>query len=230
MKLKSGIKRGGMIVALTSLLSLVIIGCANHIKPEEAYPLHENITAAVFWVGEEASEDNTFIPNHQSAWDDKWEEHYGGLDDPNNRNGYLPASFVPKENSFYFGLPYNDFNNDGDRKSSSEKIYWAGEKTWSELESMCKNRWIKIIKGSNTAYAQWEDAGPFEEDDFNYVFGESLPKNQINYNDGLDFSPAVRDYLNLEDTDTISWQFVDSSEVPNGPWKTTITSSQVFWE
>jgi hypothetical protein len=226
-KLKSGIKRYCS-VALAGLFSLAVIRCIFG-DSEIEYPLHENITAAVFWVGEEANKDNNFISNHQSAWDDKWEEHYGGIDNPNNRNGYFPAGFVPKENPFYFGLPYNDFDN-GNRKLSSRGIYWAREKRWGKLESMCKNRWIKIIKGDNTAYAQWEDAGPFEEDDFAYVFGENLPKNKINHNDGLDFSPAVRDYLNLEDTDTIDWQFVDFSEVPDGPWKTTITYSQIFWE
>jgi len=98
------------------------------------------------------------------------------------------------------------------------------------LESVCKNRWIKITKGSKVAYAQWEDVGPFEEDDFNYVFGNSLLKNKINNNAGLDVSPAVRDYLNLQDIDSVNWQFVNFSDVPEGPWKTTITSSQIFWE
>lgn len=175
------------------------------------YTLHENISVTIFWVGEEATEDNGFISNLQSAWDDRWLEHSAD------------------ENAFYFALPYNDFDED-ERKSGSEEIYWAKEKNWSESESMCKNRWIRIIKGNSTAYAQWEDVGPFEEDDLDYVFGDSLPKNKINNNAGLDVSPAVRDYLNLEDIDSVSWQFVDFSEVPAGPWKTAITSSRIFWE
>ncbi len=178
---------------------------------DSKYPLHKNISVTIFWAGEEAGEDNGFISNLQSAWDDRWLEH------------------SVNENPFYFALPYNDFDEDK-RKSNSKNISWAKEKNWGELESMCKNRWIKIIKGENIAYAQWEDAGPFGEDDFDYVFGGNLPKNKINNNAGLDVSPSVMDYLKLGDIDSVSWQFVDFSEVPDGAWKTTITSSQIFWE
>lgn len=77
------------------------------------------------------------------------------------------------------------------------------------------------------AYAQWEDVGPFEVDDADYVFGNSRPKNKINNNAGLDVSPAVRDYLGLEDIDIIDWQFVDFKDVPKGAWKEIITNSQI---
>ncbi|HWY34346.1 MAG TPA: polysaccharide deacetylase family protein, partial [Nitrosopumilaceae archaeon] len=43
-----------------------------------AYPLHQNITATFFWVGEPASSDNQFIDNLSSIWDDKWLAHFGG--------------------------------------------------------------------------------------------------------------------------------------------------------
>ncbi len=198
--------------------------------PSETYPLHKNITVTVFWVGEEASEDNEFIANAQSAWDDMWLEHYGGIDDPNHRNGYFPDGFIPHENPFYFALPYNDFK-DGKRKPDAyEVVYWAHEKEWGELESMCKNRWIKIIKGDRIAYAQWEDVGPFGEDDKSYVFGTALPQNQINNRAGLDVSPAVRDFLGLSDIDKIDWQFVREEDVPTGPWKMIITTSGTCWK
>jgi hypothetical protein len=35
----------------------------------------------------------------------------------------------------------------------------------------------------------------------------------------LDVSPAVRDYLRLQPTDTTDWQFVEARDVPPGPWK-----------
>ena len=35
---------------------------------------------------------------------------------------------------------------------------------------------------------------------------------------GLDVSPAVRDFLGMEDTDVTDWKFVDFDEVPSGPW------------
>jgi len=195
------------------------------------YPLHQNITVTIFWIGEEGNEENDYIPNLQSVWDDKWLEHYGGVDDPNNRNGYFPADFTPLENPFYYALPYNDFDENGERKADVDQvIYWSGEQEWGELESMCKNRWIKITKGNKSVYAQWEDAGPFGEDDADYVFGDALPKNELNDDAGLDVSPAVRDFLGLSDIDVVNWRFVDFSEVPAGPWTEIITTSQIYWE
>jgi len=198
-------------------------------NPSSEYPLHNNITVTFFWVGEPAGKENRYISNTASAWDENWQEHYGGIDSPYNRSEYLPSGFVPKENPFYFALPYNDFDDNGERRENAENIYWYNEKNFSELESMCKNRWIKITKENKTAYAQWEDVGPFNENDVNYVFGEDMPENEINNNAGLDVSPAVRDYLNLQDIDAVDWQFVNFSDVPEGPWRQIITTSQIFW-
>jgi peptidoglycan/xylan/chitin deacetylase (PgdA/CDA1 family) len=195
------------------------------------YPLHRNITTTYFWIGEPADADNQYIDNTASAWDDKWVNHYGGVDDPKNRDQYLPSDFVPKENPFYFALPYNDFNDDGTRKANAYNVvYWSGEKkTWDDSESMLKNRWIEITKGDKTVYAQWEDSGPFVYDDYNYVFGGTQPKNTVNHNAGLDVSPAVKDYINLQHgKNVVSWRFVDFGDVPDGPWKDIITTSQVY--
>lgn len=62
-------------------------------------------------------------------------------------------------------------------------------------------------------------------DDIHYVFGTSRPQNPINNNAGLDVSPAVRDYLQLNGIDVVHWQFVQFEEVPEGPWKNIITAS-----
>jgi len=196
------------------------------------YPTHKNITVSYFWIGEAGNDDNKDIPNSQSVWDDKWKEHFGGLDDPTNRNGFYPADYTPQENPFYFALPYNDFKSrSGKRKNHAIKdVYWSDEKEWGENESLCKNRWIKIIKDTVVCYAQWEDAGPFGENDWRYVFGTKAPKNNINDHAGLDVSPAVHDYLELEDLDKVNWQFVNFDDVPDGPWLTIITTSKVFWE
>jgi hypothetical protein len=215
--------------SLLVLLVLFTSGCLNEEDPTAS--LHEDITVTVFWIGEEGSEENEFIPNDQSVWDDRWLDHFGGVDDPVKRNGSLPMNFNPLENPFYFALPYNDFDESGIRRSEAAKtIPWSDERTWNESESMCKNRWIEIVKGENAAYAQWEDSGPFGEDDASYVFGRSKPKNDLNDHAGLDVSPAVRDYLNLDDIDTVDWRFLDPGEVPEGPWKEIVTDSQVCWE
>ena len=77
-----------------------------------------------------------------------------------------------------------------------------------------------IRKGNRTVYAQWEDAGPFRTDHWQYVFGNERPKPNLNKGAGLDVSPAVRDYLGINETDVTDWKFVDFSEVPHGPWST----------
>ena len=191
--------------------------------------LHANIVSTIFWVGEERSADNGFIQNESSAWDNQWMSHYGGVDDPANRQGYYPAEFIPKENPFYYALPYNDFRA-GIRKFNSGSIPWAGEEAWGNKDSMCKNHWVQITKAGKTAYAQWEDVGPFLNNDFNYVFGMNNPRNVFNSRAGIDVSPAVATYLELQDVDIVSWQFVDASEVPYGPWREIVTTSQIYWE
>ncbi|MDD5397003.1 MAG: hypothetical protein PHW24_03005 [Candidatus Moranbacteria bacterium] len=197
---------------------------------ENKYPVHQNISTTYFWVGEEADADNKNISNSPSAWDEQWATHFGGVDDPKKRNGFVVAKFVPKENSFYFALPYNDFDENGNRKKDVNSVIpWASSKKWGATESIVKNQWIKITKGGKTAYAQWEDVGPFKEDDQAYVFGSARPKSKTNDNAGLDVSPAVKDFLGLGDVDKTDWQFVDAQQVPDGPWKGTITNSQISW-
>jgi hypothetical protein len=53
-----------------------------------------------------------------------------------------------------------------------------------------------------------------------YVFGNERPKSNLNKGAGLDVSPAVRDYLGLNETDVTKWRFVEFTEVPRGPWST----------
>lgn len=202
----------------------------NESNASDAYYLHQEITTTVFWIGEEASDANGHIANFASAWDVLWMQHYGGIDAPDRRNGYLPEGFVPHENPFYVALPYNDFDENGEKKKDiASYIPWASSEDENSSVSICKNRWVKIVKGNKTVYAQWEDVGPFEENDIDYVFGTSAPKNEINNNAGLDVSPAVRDYLGLGDIDTTSWQFVDERDVPDGPWKESVTTRNVDW-
>jgi len=189
----------------------------NHSKPLK----HQDIITTMFWVGEAGGVDNGYISNYPSAWEDNWLLLYGGVDTPNRRNGYNPKYFIPYENPFYFALPYNDFTDDYKRKASAKNIPWYSEA--KEGESLCRNRWIKISKNGHTAYAQWEDAGPFGEDDVAYVFGNKKPKNNIDTKAGLDVSPAVRDYLGLKDVDKTDWEFVDFSQVPIGPWKDIVS-------
>ncbi len=203
----------------------------NGEQNKKSYPLHSNIITTTFWVGEGESDENGYITNVSSARDEKRMQHFGGIDDPNKRNGYKPSTFQPKENPFYFALPYNDLDHNGKRKKNIENIvYWATEKKRSDNESMLKNRRIKITANNKISYAQRQDVWPFLEDDASYVFWSASPSNTQLEKAGLDVSPAVADYLWLDGSDTASRQFVNQQDVPSWPRKEIVTTSQIYWE
>ncbi|HSX28341.1 MAG TPA: hypothetical protein VLF60_02730 [Candidatus Saccharimonadales bacterium] len=183
---------------------------------------HTHITTTFFWVGEPADSENDYITNVASAWDDQWQQHFGGADTPQSRNGWWPAAFKPKENPFYIALPYNDFDAKGKRKASAQKCLPTAVQTDAN-RSWCKNSWVMIRHNGQVVYAQWEDAGPLGEDDVDYVFGNSAFRNTWGAKAGLDVSPAVHDYLHLQDVDTTDWSLVPASKVPDGPWKQIVT-------
>jgi hypothetical protein len=179
----------------------------------------------LFWVGEPADPDNAYITNVESYWDEKWEVHFGGVDDPNCRTGFVPCAFKPKENPFYFALPYADYDAAGNLKQEDKKVPWYGKDTGQLL----KNRWIAVRHAGKTCYAQWEDVGPNGEDDFSYVFGNKKPVNTFGEKAGLDISPALWKCLQMSDNGVTDWAFVDVSDVPSGPWRETLTTSGTSW-
>jgi hypothetical protein len=137
-----------------------------------------------------------------------------------HRSNYIPVKFTPRQNPFYCALPYNDKSVNGHRPEAPRVVPWFKEAYQGPGVSTCKDRWVAIRKGNRTAYAQWEDAGPFRTDYWQYVFGNERPKPNLNKGAGLDVSPAVRDYLGLNSTDVTDWRFVEFSEVSRGPWST----------
>lgn len=208
-------------------LFIVVFTIATYPSPSLSDPSYKKTLATVFWVGELPTQHNAFIPNDKSAWDSSWQNHYGGVDDPQNRCGYQPCAFTPQENPFYFALPYNDLDGQGRRKESASNIPWFEEK--SNRQSVLKNSWLAITYRDQTCYAQWEDVGPNETDDFQYVFGNQPPQNTFGLNAGLDISPAVRDCLKMTSNNNVFWKFTTDSEVPSGPWRETVTTSDVSW-
>jgi hypothetical protein len=190
-------------------------------QPGQRYPWKTNIVTTIFWIGEKPSTNNP-VPNRVSSWDTQWTKNYGGTDDPDpaHRSNYMPVKFTPGLNPFYCALPYNDKAKEGHRPEAPYVVPWFKEAYQGPAVSTCKGRWVAIRKGNRTAYAQWEDAGPFRTDHWQYVFGNERPKPNLNKGAGLDVSPAVRDYLGLQSTDVTDWRFVEFSEVPRGPWAT----------
>ncbi len=190
-------------------------------EPGQRFPWKRDIVTTLFWIGEQPS-GNNLVPNRTSSWDKQWTRNYGGFDDPNpaHRCNYVPVKFTPRQNPFYCALPYNDKAHTGHRPEAPRVVPWFQEAYQGPAISTCKDRWVAIRKGNRTVYAQWEDAGPFRTDHWQYVFGNERPKPNLNKGAGLDVSPAVRDYLGLSETDVTDWRFVDFGEVPRGPWST----------
>lgn len=193
-------------------------------QPRDVYtrfPWKRNIVTTIFWIGEQPTANNP-TPNTVSAWDRRWTSNYGGYDNPKpaNRDGFLPRDFTPGQNPFYFALPYNDISRIGTKASARAVIPWFEKNFYKSGRTVLKGRWIAIRKGDLTCYAQWEDVGPFETDDWEYVFGEKRPKTKGNGGAGLDVSPAVRDFLKFPSGhDSVDWRFVEIDEVPEGPWR-----------
>ena len=185
----------------------------------DGMPWKRNVVATIFWVGEKATERNP-TPNDKSAWDVNWVQNFGGTDDPDNREGWNPKGFTPKQTPFYVALPYNDVLAAGlHRPEASEVIPWFWQDYRGDGISVCKGRWVAIHLEGKVCYAKWEDVGPFEVDHWKYVFGGEAPRKNINGNSGIDVSPAVRDFLSLKSGDRVQWRFVSERDVPAGPWR-----------
>ena len=196
---------------------------ARECRPEslvvDRYPWKREIVTTTFWIGEKPSRNNP-VPNRASSWDKNWAAHFGGTDTPDRseRADFRPAAFVPGQNPFYVALPYNDVQADGLKPEAEKIIPWFRDTYHGPGKSVCKGRWVAIRFKGRTVYAQWEDCGPFRSDHSAYVFGHERPKKNLNKGAGLDVSPAVRDYLGMDDTDVTDWKFVDFDEIPHGPW------------
>lgn len=200
-------------------------------RPLETYtkfPWKEDIVTTIFWCGELPTQNNP-TPNTASSWDTKWQETFGGYDDPNPANRapgeFRPKSFIPGQNPFYIALPYNDVEGWKKPRKTQKLIPWYKDRYNNDGHTILKGQWIAIRYAGRTCYAQWEDVGPFLVDDFNYVFGDARPATTGNKGAGLDISPAVRDYLQMRSGAKTDWRFVELDEIPPGPWRTYGTNN-----
>jgi hypothetical protein len=193
----------------------------------QIYPWRLNITATVFWIGEQPTQNNP-TPNCKSSWDQAWAENFGGYDNPDpaariadHRTGeFRPKHFTPQLNPFYVALPYNDVQGWARHKPEAPKVIpWFNRMNPDPGKTVLKGRWVQIYNGKRSCYAQWEDCGPWVTDDFEYVFLGKKPKNTSNKSAGIDISPSVRDYLGLKSGQKCHWRFVEAAQVPYGPWK-----------
>jgi hypothetical protein len=191
------------------------------------YPWKKAITCTIFWVGEQPTARNP-TPNCKSSWDTRWALNFGGYDNPDPaariadhvRGEFRPRGFVPRLNTFYVALPYNDVINHRAHKPEAPRVIpWFSRMNPEPGDTVLKGRWIHIHRNGRNCFAQWEDCGPWTTDDWEYVFGNKPPKNVQNGGAGIDISPAVRDYLGIKSGQKVHWRFVEASQVPYGPWK-----------
>lgn len=193
----------------------------NQVSPG-TYPWKKDITATVFWIGETPTANNP-TPNNKSSWDTAWQENFGGFDDPNVEKRclitYRPLNFTPRLNPFYIALPYNDCVNSRAHKPEAARVIpWFNRDFVKPGQSVCKGKWVQIFYKGKYCFAQWEDCGPFNTEDWAYVFGSAAPKNNSNKGAGIDISPAVRDYLGMKSGEKVHWRFVEFNRIPRGPW------------
>ncbi len=184
------------------------------------YPWKRDIQTTTFWIGENAGQNNP-VDNIRSSWDVNWKANYGGTDNPDAaaRRNFIPVGFLPRQNPFYIALPYNDIISSSAHKPEAKFVIpWFRRAYREPGQSVCKGRWLAIRRGNRVCFAQWEDCGPFRTDHWQYVFGNERPKPNLNQGAGLDVSPAVRDFLGMNNTDRCDWKFVEFRDVPPGPW------------
>lgn len=191
------------------------------------YPWKTYVTSTIFWIGEQPTQNNP-VPNCKSSWDTEWAINFGGYDDPdpqmriaNHTTGeFRPKGFIPKLNPFYIALPYNDVISHREHKPEAARVIpWFMRVRPQPGKTVCKGRWIQVYYKNRSCYAQWEDCGPWETDDWEYVFGTKPPKTKQNGAAGIDLSPSIRDYLGLRSGEKVHWRFVEAGQVPYGPWK-----------
>ena len=191
------------------------------------YPWKKYVTCTIFWIGEQPTNRNP-TPNCKSSWDQNWSANFGGYDDPEPSNRiashttgeFRPKGFVPKLNPFYIALPYNDVSGYRSHKPEASRVIpWFARMRPEPGKTVCKGRWIQIFHGGRSCFGQWEDCGPWETDDWEFVFGSKPPKTKQNGAAGIDLSPAIRDYLGLKSGDKVHWRFAEAGQVPYGPWR-----------
>src|SRR5205809_4132 len=105
------------------------------------------------------------------------------------------------------------------KKNIVTTVFWIGERPSGN--NPVPNRVSSWDKNWSRSYGGFDDPNPAHRNNYwQYVFGSERPKPNLNKGAGLDVSPAVRDYLGLDETDVTDWRFVEFSEVSHGPWST----------
>ncbi len=158
-----------------------------------------------------------FMSDNSNQSDNVWSRTgkvKNGVSENSKSNSSYSYSRTPA-NPYYIALPFNDLAHPEEAKKWVPPAWTRSSKDGKPISS-CKGRWVQIknVQG-RSCYAQWEDVGPIGDSDAGYVFGSNRPEGA---GPGLDVSPAVAHYLNLEENSTVAWRFVAEEEVRPGEW------------
>ena len=191
------------------------------------FDIHQNIVTTYFQAGKPAGEGDRGISNQSSAWYGDWSKHMCGIDYEGTRRLDQPGC----DSLFYAALPCADFGEAGPILAHTSQSPWRVPAQHSAF----KNRWLVVQANGRSVYVQWQDVGPLYEDDCRYVFGTARPRQEKTgaIDSALDISPAAFKLLtggNLSVGEIkTTWQFVEADQVPAGPWRTTVTTSDPDW-
>lgn len=210
------------------------------------YPIHRDIVATTFWVGEILDPHSLDGSQVMSTYDNRWMAHYGGCDgvvessrcrtEPRSAvNGFFPTRMTPLQNPFYLDLPFDDLHDPVAFARRSTVVPWAQDPGYAGHStdrsfSYLKNRWVEISHGDRTCYGQVEDAGPAQYHDARYVFDadDHRPVSRKFDGAGLDVSPALNGCLDFSQLDgvggRVDWRFVNADDVSPGPWRRLVTT------
>ena len=154
-------------------------------------------------------------------------------------NGFFPTAMTPKENPFYLDLPFDDLNDPEAFAARGKVIPWADEPGYAGRETEHVVLVHEEPVGADhqgrhgPVTARSRTPGPGEYNDAEYVFGteDARPQNKRYNGAGMDVSPALNGCLGFAElngeNDRVDWRFVEFDDVPDGPWRQVVTTSQV---
>ena len=141
-----------------------------------------------------------------------------GPDSPSNRNGYAAGTHASSVNTFYVALPFNDltYPEKGPALASARLAATPRPMRRRHRPARTGGSRVKNAHGDVLLRDNGRTSGPFRSDDAEYVFGSNPPKDK---NAGISVSPAVAEYLALNDKNpVVSWRFSNAEDVRPGPW------------
>ena len=198
------------------------------------YPWRLNITATVFWVGEDATERNP-VANHKSSWDSAWKESFGGFDNPDPLHRTMdfgPRLSSPGRIPFMWPFPTTTSAR-GAQAGGLPRHPLVPPKFSGKGQSVCKGRWVQIIYNKRSCFCPMGGLRPVHHGRTGPTSLATSPRQHAQQGSRNRHFPAVRDYLGIPGgTAIVHWRFVEFYRIPAAPGpsgETTTPLSIPIW-